>query len=166
MFGTAVFTGTLPRVSARTLEPHQAQVAENCWLSSRTIRPIPELQEVQTGLGAGVRTIYRFSPTQWFAWPDDVDAVPSPVIGDNVRRTMWTGDGEPKMTTTTIMGTFIGPGVPVSRRLGIPAPDIAPIGDSRCSVRSWTCPPRSFRPRVSPTVPSRTFLQQRPGPQP
>ena len=102
-------------------------MAQDCWLSSRTIRPIPQLKEVLIGLGAGVRTIYRFSPTQWFAWPDDVDAVPSPVVGDNVRRTMWTGDGEPKMTTTTIMGAFVGPGVPVSRRLGIPAPDTAPL---------------------------------------
>ena len=95
-------------------------------MSSRTIRPIPQLKEVLTGLGAGIRTIYRFSPTQWFAWPYDVDAIPSPVVGDNVRRTMWTGDGEPKMTTTTIMGAFVGPGVPVSRRLGIPAPENAP----------------------------------------
>ena len=126
MWGTPVFSGTLPRVSARILEQHQAQDARDCWVSSRTVRPIPQLKQVLAGLGADVRTIYRFSPTQWFAWTADVDAVPSPVVGDNVRRTMWTGDGTPKMTTTTIMGAFVGPGVPVSRNLGIPAPENAP----------------------------------------
>ena len=75
------------------------------------------------------QSIYRFSPTQWFAWAnDDIDVVPAPIRNDTLRRTYWTGDDFPRMTDTTIMGAFSGPGVPVSRRLGIPAPEDAADG--------------------------------------
>ena len=133
MWGTDAFAGTLPRVDSRQLEPMNAQRAHNCWLSRRKVRPVPELVEAVAGLAANVRTIYRFSPTQWFAWSEDVDVIPSPVAQDSIRRTMWTGDGAPRMTGTTIMGGFVGPGKPVSRLLGIPAPDspalVAVTGD-------------------------------------
>lgn len=101
-----------------------ARRAENCWLSSMTVRPVAALGAA-TGAGTW-RTIYRFSPTQWFAWNLDVDVVPAPVRNDTLRRTYWTGQDFPRMTDTTIMGAFAGPGVPVSRRLGIPAPTVAP----------------------------------------
>ena len=127
MWGTDAFAGTLPRVDERQLEPMNAQRAHNCWLSRRTVRPIPELVQVVAGVAANVRTIYRFSENQWFAWTTDVDAIASPVAQDSIRRTMWTGDGPPRMTGTTIMGGFVGPGKPISRLLGIPAPDMAPL---------------------------------------
>ena len=38
-------------------------------------------------------------------------------------RTIWTGDGYPRFTSTVILGTFASPGTPTNiRRLGIPAP--------------------------------------------
>lgn len=124
MWGTRGFIGELPRRSDRRLDAHMARLAENCWLTSATVRPVAALGAA-TGTGTW-QTIYRFSPTQWFAWDMDVDVVPAPVRNDTLRRTYWTGQDFPRMTDTTIMGAFVGPGVPVSRRVGIPAPTTAP----------------------------------------
>ena len=123
MWGTPQFSGSRPRLSQRRLQPHIARLARDCWLSSRTVRPIAELG---AAVGAGAyQTIYRFSPTQWFAWNIDVDVVPGPIRNDVLRRTYWTGQDFPRYTDTTIMGGFVGPGIPTSRRLGVPAPTSA-----------------------------------------
>ena len=126
LWGTRQFRGARPKIDDRLLGPEAATLARNCWLTSGAIRPVPELVPAGVDLGVLTGTIYRFSPTQWFAWSDDIDVAPAPVRDDTVRRTYWTGDGVPKMTTTTIMGVFAGPGVPNSRNLGIPAPTQAP----------------------------------------
>ena len=128
MWGTTVFRGEAPRVDDRLLKKEQSALAKNCWLTSGTARPVPIPADLAPPVNVGLLngTIYRFSPTQWFAWAGDVDVIPGAVPSDTLRRTYWTGDGEPKMTATTIMGAFVGPGAPVSRRLGIPAPADAP----------------------------------------
>lgn len=127
VWGTRIFAGSLPRTDARVLEAHQGEEAHNCWLGARTIAPMPSLVGVMGGVAANTRSLYRFSPTQWFAWSDDVDAVRAPIAGDSDERTLWTGQGFPRMTDLTIMGVFSGPGVPISRRLGIPAPTQAAV---------------------------------------
>lgn len=124
VWGTRSFIGSMPRESDRRLAERVARRAVDCWLSSKTARPIAALRAaIHPG---AFRTIYRFSPTQWFTWDLDVDVVPAPIRNDTLRRTYWTGQDFPRMTDTTIMGAFSGPGVPVSRRLGIPAPTTAP----------------------------------------
>ena len=128
MWGTRLFDGVLPKSDARLLKPHQAQVAHNCWLTSGAVRPIPT--PLSTGVDAGSTSgaIYRFSDTQWFVWPSDhdIDVVRAPVVFDTTSRTIWTGDDFPRMTSTVIMGAFSSPGIPVSRRLGIPSPTNPP----------------------------------------
>ena len=128
MWGTRIFDGALPRIDARLLEPHQSQVAHNCWLTSGAIRPTPERLAIGVDAGANSGFIHRFSDTQWFVWPadHDIDLVRAPVVFDTTSRTIWTGDDFPRHTSSVIMGNFVSPGLPVSRRLGIPAPGIPP----------------------------------------
>ena len=100
----------------------------NAWNRSGSAEPMP----VRRSLGETVRehltkTIYRYSPTQWFAWSEDVDVVKAPVHGDTVNRTIWTGEDYPRFTSTDILGGFSSPGTPTGiRRLGIPKPENKP----------------------------------------
>lgn len=130
LWGNQTFAGMVPRIPARQLPEPAAQAAINCWLDRREPRPVPELRAV-AGVGAFspiVKSIFRFDANRWFAWNDDVDVVRAPIQQDTLLRTIWTGDDYPRHTTTTIMqgGGFVGPGVPLSRRLGIPAPTQTP----------------------------------------
>lgn len=135
LWGNRQFAGILPRISPRLLPDNAAQIAENCWLDRGYPRPLPHPKVNSLGplYDGDVETIYRFDGTddiddRWFAWDKDVDVVRAPVVNDTTRRTIWTGDDFPRMTSTAIMqgGTFTSPGIPVSRRLGIPAPANAP----------------------------------------
>ena len=139
LWGNRKFNGTFPRTDDRMLPEFAAQVAENCWLDRGYPRPVPALRLVNGSGGAvaaadavefdpAVKTIFRFDATRWFEWDTDVDAVRAPIFGDSVLRTVWTGAGRPRHTATTIMqgGGFVSPGTPISRRLGVPAPDDTP----------------------------------------
>ena len=127
MLGTRDFKGMFPRISPRNLPTGAAQAAIDVWLDRGYPRPIAELEAVAgvPQFPAATRTIYRFDTDRWFAWDHDVHVARAPVVEDTTRRTIWTGDEYPRHTSTTIMqgSAFVSPGVPVSRRLGIPAPD-------------------------------------------
>ena len=127
MFGAQIFGGMRPRMESHLLEEGQATVARNCWNTSGALTPMPPLDDQSITVNALTRTIYRYQSNQWFTWSADVDVAPAPVIEDTVRRTCWTGDGAPKLTTTVILGAFSSPGKPAgTRNLGIPAPESAP----------------------------------------
>ena len=131
VWGNRVFAGEVPRVPARQLPDQAAQVAVNCWLDESQPRPIPEPTLVE-GVGefnTNVKTIFRFDAARWFQWNTDVDAARAPVVEDTTFRTVWTGQDFPRFTSTQIMhgGGFVSPGLPISRRLGIPVPDNAPV---------------------------------------
>ena len=135
VWGNRKFTGIFPKVSPRLLSEEAAQVAQNCWLDRGHPRPIPQPRRVSgvPQFGAIVKSIYRFDGTgpsndRWFAWNTEVDVVRAPVVEDTTRRTIWTGDDYPRHTSTRIMqgSGFNSPGIPISRRLGIPAPTSAP----------------------------------------
>lgn len=132
VFGNRRFRGQIPRVPARILPDENAARAEDCWLDQMQVAPIPELQPVAgvPAFDANVRSIWRFDANRWFQWPHDVDVVRAPVYNDASNRTIWTqgGSGTPQQTSTTIMqgGGFASPGLPISRRLGVPAPTHAP----------------------------------------
>ena len=129
-WGTSVFTCAVPREAPRNLRPDQASAAVDCWMDKKQPRPLPELLPVAgvNAFSASVKTIYRFDDIRWFQWDDEVDVVRAPLINDSTNRTIWTGDDFPRFTSTVIMqgGTFVSPGLPVSRRLGIPVPDQDP----------------------------------------
>ena len=142
LWGSRVFSGRVPRLAPRLLHNSACVVCENLWLDEGNLRPVPPLKMVDgvPAFSAAVKTIYRFDANRWFAWNWDVDAVLAPVFGDSTKRTIWTQEADargaaraPRMTSTTILsGGDSFPGVPTSRRLGIPAPAAAPtvvLGD-------------------------------------
>ena len=132
VWGTQAFGGMRPVVPEHLLKDHQAAYSRDAWNTGGALMPIPGRSATSLSVPNSTRTLYRFTPTQWFAWPDDVDVVRAPVPNDTVRRTLWTGDERsgdawPKMTTTVILGSFTQPGIPTGfRRLGIPPPENAP----------------------------------------
>lgn len=78
------------------------------------------------GLGVQQKTIYRMgrdtpSDTQyWLTWATDVNVVRSMLATDSTERTYYTGDGVPKFTDNTHLGT---PPFPTGyNTLGVPAP--------------------------------------------
>ena len=130
LWGNRHFEGQVPKLSARLLPENAAQAAKNLWLDRGYPQPLPNPVAVD-GVGqfeANVKAVWRFDETRWFQWDEDVDVVRAPVIEDSTRRTIWSGDLYPRHTSTAIMrgGNFASPGTPVSRRLGVPAPDNAP----------------------------------------
>lgn len=136
LWGNRTFEGMYPRLPPRLLGNDAAQVARNVWLEEGHLDPVPELRAVAgvPQFRADVRTIYRFDANRWFEWNKDVDVVRAPIREDAQLRTIWTGDDYPRHTSLTVMagGGFVSPGRPVSRRLGVPAPAVAPtatLGD-------------------------------------
>jgi hypothetical protein len=62
----------------------------------------------------------------WFHWTADVDVARGPIAGDATERTVYTGDGVPKVTDSSIAVSGGGTAYPtVSYTLGIPAPAAA-----------------------------------------
>jgi len=123
------FGGISPKVPARFLQQHQAQVAINCPVFNGPLQPL-------AGLGATVatltktgtpQTIYRFGQDTisdseyWFHWTTDVDVCRSQISKDTSEWTFFTGDGVPKATYASI--ALSGSDYPtVTRPLGLPAP--------------------------------------------
>lgn len=131
MMGTRQFRGMFPKVSPRLLGENAAQEALNCWLDAGYPRPLP-VPRLVSGVGTfpvGVRSIWRYDANRWFAWSQDVDVVRSPLNSDTLNSVIWSGQDYPRHTSTAIMQGhgFSGVGLPpASRRLGVPAPTIAP----------------------------------------
>ena len=134
VWGNSQYEGIYPKLSERLLPENGAQTALNCWLTKRYPIPVPNNPTLTNRgqFGISTKTIYKFDGTgassRWFEWNDDVFVVRSPITDDTNRRVIWTGDGAPKHTSTTIMqgGGFTSPGTPVARTLGVPAPAAAP----------------------------------------
>ena len=144
MIGNRIFAGAHPRISERNTPDEAADTAVNCWLSKGYPASIPAPRRV-TGYTSRfsntVKTIFRYdgdgetaTPYRFAAWNLDVDVVRMPFINDRNKRIAWSGDDYPRHTGETIVGNSLssGPGIPISRRLGIPAPTAAPtvaLGD-------------------------------------
>ena len=119
------FSGLQPRRSQRLLANNGATVAANVSLTSGEIRPLsaPKIVSEPTK-GVMLETIY-LADTVWFTWPYDVDVARSPLPGE--RRFVYTGDGEPRITTVALATTGQNNDYPtVARPLGFPAPKTAP----------------------------------------
>lgn len=107
-------------VTSRNQKPGRGDLRP--WKAPLTVAAIP----------AGRNTIYRMgrdiqSDSQyWLSWAGRVYPVRGFSADDTTERTFYTGDGQPKWTSTAIMGS--GTDLPVGTRLwGVPAPSLAPI---------------------------------------
>lgn len=126
------FKGIAPILNARLLPDGAATLAVNTRLIDQTLAPWHEPTPVATLTKGGIKkTIYRFGQTldteaqYWFSWVEDVNVVKAPIDNDTSERTYYTGDGYPKVTDNTL-ATQSGTDYPqVSRRLGVPAPDVS-----------------------------------------
>ena len=134
LWGNRQFGGLRPRVSPRLLPDTNAQTATNCWLDRGYPRPVPEPREIANvpAFDGNVKTIYRYDGAtealdRWFQWDEYVDVVLAPVIGDTTNRIIWTGDLYPRHTSTAILQADTSPFKPISRRLGIPVPEVPTI---------------------------------------
>ena len=128
-FKLSTFRGIRPRIAARLLGEGEAQTASNLRLGSGRIEPWDaKTTDTATCNAGNIETIYRYhnlgSPV-WFEWTTDVDAVSGPLKNDALDRVYFTGDGQPKMTYSTI-ATGGGCLPADDRNLGIPAPTSAP----------------------------------------
>jgi hypothetical protein len=121
------FSGIVPALSPRLINPQFAQIAENIDFESGRLAPIYDNSLVFT-LASGLRnSIYLYSDDKWLEWDEDgVRAVPGPIPGDVQERLYWSGQDYPRMGTyaNIVAGSS---GYPAnSYRLGVPAPDAAP----------------------------------------
>lgn len=134
----AGFRGEMPIVDERLLPDANAQVARNVYLRHGTLKP-----ERSTGSIAGLPSIispsslYRYPNGNegagfWMIWGNNkkVDVVKSPLADDAWRRVYWTGDGSPKMGGIAQITGGAEPYPASSFRLGLPAPETAPVVNS------------------------------------
>lgn len=129
------FKGELPALTPRLLQPTNAQVARNVNLRKGSLRaesaPLPV-----TGITGVINpsSIYRYpfgnnGAGFWFAWGNglQVNVAKSPLAKDSWSRVYWTGDSFPKMAPIGVATQGDGPYPSGFYRLGIPAPESAPI---------------------------------------
>lgn len=125
-----MFGGEKPAIPASRLEDYSATRAMNCLLDDQNLTPLlgPLTLPDQPALPATAKkdTIYLYEREHWFAFSNDVDLVPSPIIEDPYSRIYFTGDGAPKVTTNEV-ATGAGVMPAVSYLLGVPKPSSAPV---------------------------------------
>lgn len=124
------FTGEQPRLSKRLLPDTGAQVANNMRLSSGAIVPFAQESFVLDWPGMAVESVFRIEDANgndvWLAWDKDVDAAFGPIADDELRRIYYTGDGEPRVTTTNLATSGVAPYPFASYVLGVYPPQNAP----------------------------------------
>ncbi len=130
------FSGVSPMTPPRYLSNEAAQTALNCPVWKGSLQPIKgalELTPSPLTKSGNIKSIYRYDQTQtnelnhWFHWTTDVDVVQGFIAGDTTERTYFTGDGNPKVTDTTLALTGGGNLYPIAAYdLGVPVPTSAP----------------------------------------
>tara|TARA_R100000278_G_scaffold122715_2_gene109648 strand:- start:147 stop:3059 length:2913 start_codon:yes stop_codon:yes gene_type:complete len=145
------FSGMRPVVNKKNLAPNEAEEAKDTRLFSGAIEPIKEnttVTPLKISSGSAT-TIFRGQDTgdeanNWLEFSEDVDVALSPITQDQFKRIYWTGQGVPKMATTSdafATGTTQYPRN--SLNLGIPKPSNAPVA-SGTSVVEYTLSTREY----------------------
>jgi hypothetical protein len=114
--------GIRPRVNPRLLPEGEGQTAENTRLGSGSLEPWNDLEPTAEFVDNATEAIHLFrndGAPLWLTSENDVDYARGPVPNDDLERTYYTGEAEPRMTYTTIAASDY-------RLLGIPAPTGAP----------------------------------------
>jgi len=129
------FSGVSPMTPPRYLGNEAAQTALNCPVWKGSLQPIKGAQALTPSpltKSGNIKSIYRYDQTQtnelnhWFHWTTDVDVVQGFIAGDTTERTYFTGDGNPKVTDTTLGLTGGGNLYPIAAYdLGVPVPTSA-----------------------------------------
>lgn len=72
-------------------------MAQDCRFSRGIVAPINASRPAFT-LPSPARTLFKYGPQHWFAWPGTVSAIASPIAQDPWQRVYWTGEGKPRLT--------------------------------------------------------------------
>jgi len=93
-------------------------------MTSGELVPLKDTSFVWTPTKVGtIQTIWRYQGQYWFHWLEVVDVVESPLANDAFGRVYWTGEAEPRMTTSSIATAGGGTNYPNNYYiLGVPAP--------------------------------------------
>lgn len=125
--------GYVPRMAAHLLQDTEAQKAINTKLYAGDLRPWKKPLSFASPIRvpSTVKTIFRADSlsgaSRWLSWMADVDVVKSPLANeDNLGAIYFTGDGAPKKTNATLMGTVEGSSPDAWLYAGVPAPASAP----------------------------------------
>ncbi len=126
------FSGVSPMTPPRYLSNEAAQTALNCPVWKGSLQPIKgalELTPSPLTKSGNIKSIYRFGQSEtnqlnyWFHWTTDVDVVQGFIAGDTTERTYFTGDGNPKVTDSTLGLTGGGNLYPIAAYdIGVPKP--------------------------------------------
>jgi len=122
------FLGAAPKIDARYLTPNQAQVSDNCKLSSGAVEGWrTNAQTKELALGGEVQTIHRAEGGQWLQFNVDVDIVKSQLADDATDKLYYTGTGEYRVTNNTLIDIGGNDEFPEDSYIaGLPAPTGAP----------------------------------------
>jgi hypothetical protein len=123
-----LFRGQIPAAAVQHLPTEAAQISKNAVREKGNIRPLKDTLFVATPAKVGTKqAIHLFAGDTWFHWLTAVDAVRAPIPNDTQERTIFTGDGAPKVTDASIATSGGGVLYPNnSYLLGLPAPVNAP----------------------------------------
>ena len=140
-----------PVVNKKNLAPNEAEEAKDTRLFSGAIEPIKEnttVTPLKISSGSAT-TIFRGQDTgdeanNWLEFSEDVDVALSPITQDQFKRIYWTGQGSPKMSTTSdAFATGSNQYPRNSLNLGIPKPSNAPVATGT-AVIEYTLTPREY----------------------
>lgn len=118
------FRGETPGLAPQLLPQNGAQVSRNVVRENGNLRPLRAPVTVATPAKVGTKkSLYLFAGSTWFHWLEEVDVVRAPLSADTMNRTIWTGQGAPRVTDASIATAGGGALYPTnSYLLGIPAP--------------------------------------------
>ena len=105
-----VFGGENRRISAHLLERKNAQLAENCDMSSGSIVPITDSGKKESIASIGfIKTIHQYfdavGSEKWLQWPEDVNVIVNPIAGDTTGRSIFTGTDQPRVFDSSLVDT-------------------------------------------------------------
>jgi len=144
------FKGEAPRVAPHQLPPGFAQTALDVDLRRGMLEPLRDPATILAGVGAAT-TLFLHSSGKWLLWTDPVNVVEGVVAADATGRVFWTDGDYPKQSNTALLDIAGDYAVDTVNfhRLGVPAPDAAPVvtvaedapegyGVERTFVYCWT----------------------------
>ncbi len=119
------FNGLLPRVPASLLPANHASEAQNCDFAYGELRAT-RLEFFIRNLANEVKSIYTDNGLLFYSWPEDINAVRSPLANDEFNRLYFTSASDFRVTSRA--GMSINGGAPASSyRVGVPRPSLAPV---------------------------------------
>jgi hypothetical protein len=119
------FSGIIPRIPDALLPPNNASGAQNCDFAYGELRS-SKLDFLIRTMANAVGSGYTDNGLVFYTWPDDVNALRSPLANDPYNRLYFTTPQDFRVTSRD--GMRANGGEPASSyRVGVPRPQLAPV---------------------------------------